>query len=197
MLRKNIAPVVATILTGLLFIIIGSCFSAFLYKDEIVKVMNPRLLTSSNIKIYDAEGDKETTVLKFSKMKQGLKPATGEEDTETNIPITITDKQGSEGHYGKIKVLAPEGAKIFVKNIQINSKEKDEEIDKERENLMIAIKEIKESTKSLKEESVSLGSLAASNEKVELTFYVWLSNKASDILEASSISFDISFETIK
>lgn len=193
MLRKNVAPVVATILSCLLFIIIGSCFSAFLYKNEIIKVENPKIFKSENIIIYEEKGEDIITEIKLSKMKLGLKPATGEEDSETNIPSTIVDKQGSEGHYAKIMVMAPEGCKIVLSDIVINSKCKEEEIKEERKNIMVAIKEIKNSAKNLSLEQVELGIISPSNENIPLTFYVWLSGKASDILEASIIKFKVNF----
>ncbi len=194
MLRKNISAVMATILSALLFIVIGSCFSAFVYRKEIVKVENPKLILAEGISAFNEDGDKIITELKLSKMKLGLKPATGEEDSETNIPITVTDKKGSEGQYVKFKVYIPNGAAIYVTDIKIDSKEDKEKINKERENIMVSIKEIKGSSVSLKEDKVSLGTLEASDEKKSLTFYVWLSNKAGDILEASTISFNVSFE---
>lgn len=195
MLRKNIAPVVATILSGLLFIIIGSCFSAFLYNKEMIRVENPKVLVANGISVYNEE-EKVVETLKLSKLKLGLKPATGEEDAETNIPSTITDKQGSEGLYGKLLVHAPAGAKIVINNIIIESNKSQDEINKERKNIMVSVKEVDKSTKSLLEESVELGTINSSNDKQTLTFYIWLSGKATDVLESSTISFDINFKAI-
>ena len=196
MLRKNIAPVVATILCALVFIVIGSCFSAFLYKNEIVKVENPEILLSEGIVAYDESGESVIDKIELSEMKLGLKPATGEEDSNTNIPVTITDKQGSEGQYAKFKIYAPNGANIFVTDIIIESKENKEEIEKERENIMVAIKEISESSQNLSQNKVRLGTINASNDKQNITFYVWLSSKVSDVLESSTISFKLSLEAL-
>ena len=164
-----------------------------LYKNEIIKVENPKIFKSENIIVYEEKGEDTIEEIKLSKMKLGLKPATGEEDSKTNIPSTIVDKQGSEGHYAKIMVMAPEGCKIIISDIVISSKNKEEKIKEERKNIMVAIKEIESSTKSLSLDQVQLGTLSPSNENVSLTFYVWLSGKASDILESSTIKFKVNF----
>jgi len=196
MLRKNISAVKATILSAFLFIIIGSCFSAFMYKSEIVKVKNPSLILAEGITIFNESGDKTIEQLSLSKMKLGLKPATGEEDGESKIPITITDKQGSEGLYAKFRVYAPNGAIIKIKNINIKSKENKDKIDKEKENIKVAIKESLNSVVSLNSENLELCAIDKSEEKQLLTFFVWLSKDASDILKASTISFELSFENL-
>lgn len=191
MRRKNLAATVTTMLCALLFIVIGSCFASFLYQRQIIKVLDPKIVAAEGMAVFDAKGDKAITTLKLSSMKLGLKPATGEEDVETGIPSTVAEKKGSEGQYAKFKVYAPSGATIVIKNIKIDSKEKEEDIKKERENIKVSIKEIKESTKSLSEDEVTLGSVSASDERQELTFFVWLSAKAGEVLKASTISFEI------
>jgi len=197
MSRRNTAATITTILCAILFIVIGSSFSAFVYKKELIKVENPGFILAQGITVYTVEGDKEIQELELSKMKLGLKPATGEEDKETNIPSTVTDTKGSEGQYGKFKVYAPSGAKIFITNISIESKEDAEIIMKERENIMVSIKEIDKSTKSLQEEEVELGSTSATNEdRQTLTFMVWISGKVSNKLSASTISFDIRIDNL-
>ncbi|MBR2909917.1 MAG: hypothetical protein IKC11_06230 [Clostridia bacterium] len=197
MKRKNIAMTVCTILSALTFIVIGACFSAFVYKDEVIKVKNPKVTVARNIQVFASDGEKTLDELKLSQMKLGLKPATGEEDSLTSIPTTITDKQGSEGQYAKFKLYAPEGAKVSIQNIKIeNEKESAEDIAKERENIMVAIKGIDDSTKSLAGDKIELATVPASEDKEEYTFLIWLSGKAGNKLESSTISFDITFEQV-
>ena len=192
MLRKNIAPVIAVVLSGILFIIIGSCFSAFLYKSEIIKVQDPRVFAQGNIVITDKKG-KSVNKLELSELKLGLKPATGEEDAETGIPSTISDKSGSEGLFCKFCVKNDNDCTIIIKNILVKNKTK-KVVDVDRENIVVAIKEIDKSTKTLLNDVVELGSVSKSENKKEFTFYVWLSGKASQELKATTISFDIYFE---
>lgn len=195
-MRNNFAKTATTMLCALLFIVIGSCFSAFLYKSEIVKVENPKIATASGISVYDQKGENTISVLKLSKMKLGLKPATGEEDADTGIPTTVHNKQGSEGVYAVFNLLAPSGAKIYITNIKIEGDVSEEIIKSERENIKVSIKEIDESTTSLKEDKVLLGQTEASSEKTKYTFLVWLSSKIDKDFNSVAISFDLSFENV-
>lgn len=192
--KNNTAITVTTILCTLFFIVIGSCFSAFLYAGEIVKIENPKVFTTGNIKIFDEKGEKEVDVLKFSKMKLGLKPATGDEDATTKIPATVHDKQGTEGIFAKFKILAPNGAKIVVSNIKFEGKMGEEIIEKERENIMISLSNATDEAKSLKEENVIVSEVSPSSEKVLLTLFVWLSSSISTDFNSETISFDLRFE---
>lgn len=194
MRRKNLAACVATILSAMLFIIVGSSFTTFLYKGQMITVENPKVVTAEGITVFNSKGDKQVNSLKLSDMKLGIKPATGEEDAETNIPSTVMDKKGSEGYYSTFKLYAPSGANIYVTNIKIEGKKKDAE--KEREHIMVAIKQINGPAKSLDGEKVLLGAASASDERIEYTFYVWLSGKTGENIKGAKISFDISFESI-
>ena len=196
MVRKNTAATVTTLLCAMLFIVIGSCFSAFVYKGKIIEVKNPNFVLAAGIAVYSGNGDKQINSLELSKMKLGLKPATGEEDVETGIPTTITDKQGSEGQYAKFTLYAPNGCIIYITNIAIKSEKTQEEIMEERENIMVSIKELDGKATSLKEDKVELGRTSATDERQPLTFFIWLKKGAGSGLEASKISFDISIELL-
>lgn len=193
MFRRNLATTICVILSGLTFIIVGSCFSTFLYKKEMVRVENPKIILSKGIQVFDSEGV-AVDELELSTMKLGLKPATGEEDSESNIPSTVTDKQGTEGVYAKFKVLATNGAKVVIKNIKIQTNNSQDLVNKERENICVAIKEIKNSTVNLEKDEIIVGDILATSEKNEYTLLVWLCGKAGEDLEGSIISFDLSFE---
>lgn len=196
MRRRNLAASIATILSALTFIVIGSCFTAFKYKDEMIKVESPKIVLAEGISVFNKDGDKTITELKLSELKLGLKPATGEEDPESNIPATVHDKKGSEGEYACFKIYAPKGAKVYVQNIKIDNKKNPDEANAERENIFVAIKEIDKSTKSLLEEKVYLGDIKASDERQEYTFYVWLDAKAGKKLMSSKINFEVYFENL-
>ena len=195
--RENIAKTVTVILSTLLFIVIGSCFSAFLYKFEIVEVENPKVVIADGMQIFNASGDKVIDTLEFSKMPLGLKPTTGEEDADSNIPITVNDRHGSEGLYAKCKIFAPNGAIVLIKNIKLDTKEDTEKINQERDNVFVAVKEIEESAVSLKNDYAELGTIPVSDERQELTFYVWLSAKIANTFKSVKISFDIFFEPVE
>lgn len=194
--RNNTAITITTILCALFFIVVGSCFSAFLYAGEIVKVENPKLVSQSGISLFDQSGNKKIETLELSKMKLGLKPATGEEDATSKIPATVHDHKGTEGVFAKFKILAPSGAKIFVSNIKFSGKADEKVVEEERENIMVAFSEISESTNSLAQEKVLLGTLAPSEEMKKLTFLVWLSSSISEKFNSEIISFDLIFEAL-
>ena len=82
---------------------------------NIIKIDDPKVIASSAIKVFDSK-DKEASELKLSDMKLGLKPATGEEDVDSEIPSTVTASVGSEGYYVKFKVDTKKAFKIFVPN---------------------------------------------------------------------------------
>lgn len=195
MFRRNLATTICVILSALTFITVGSCFSAFLYKREIVKVENPQIILADGVKVYNLD-DKEVNSLELSTMKLGLKPATGEEDSVSNIPSTVTDEQGTEGVYAKFKIQSSHDVKIVIKNIKIETKEDQEKVDKERKNICVAIKELEGGAVSLEKDQAVLGNISASSEMKEYTFLVWLCGKAGDDLEGSTISFDLNFEKI-
>ena len=196
MQRKHYATTITVILCGLLFIVIGSCFSAFLYQKEIVRVENPKILTAVGVNVYSQDGKTEINQLSLSKMNLGLKPATGEENVETNIPSTITDKQGSEGQYAKFKLKTTNNISVSITNIVIKTKHDQDKVEEERKNIMVAIEGVTKEAVSLENNSVNLGSIEQGEEVKEYTFYVWLNAKASDEIEGSIISFDISFSNI-
>lgn len=193
--HKKTAMTVTTILCAMLFIVIGSCFSAFVYKDQIIKVNDPKLLVIEGISVFNEKGDKNIDKIELSQMKLGLKPATGEEDVETSIPSSITDKQGSEGHYAKFKVYAPSGASVYITNIKLETKGDQSKVQEERKNIFVAIKELGKSV-SLEKDKTKLGDFEASDERVTYTFLVWLSAKSSDELKGTNISFDLSIEAL-
>lgn len=194
--RNNTAITITTILCALFFIVVGSCFSAFLYAGEIVKVENPKIVASQGISVFDESGNKSIETLELSKMKLGLKPATGEEDATSKIPATVHDHKGSEGVFAKFKLLAPAGAKIYVSNIRFSGKADEKVVEKERENIKVAISEISGSTTSIAKDKVLLGEVQASEEKTKYTFLIWLSSAISEKFNSETISFDLIFEPL-
>jgi len=112
--KKSTAVSVVAVLSILLFAIIGSSFMAYMYKDEKVEVLSPRLVINNGVSVTDLSNNNITS-LKFSEIKLGLKPATGELDVETKVPVTVTDKNGSEGIYSKFKIFASTNKIIKVK----------------------------------------------------------------------------------
>ena len=194
--KRNIATTMVLLLSALVFAVVGSCFINFIYKDEKITVKDPSIIAANGVLVYDAKDKTKTPIgkLKFSDMELGLKPVTGEVDSETNVPSTVTDKNGSEGVYASVKVTAAAGLKVVVKNIKLTTTEDAEKIKQERENMFVSLKDVKDSTNNFKEDVITLATFNEAQEDSELTILFWLDGKAGELLKGCTISFDISFE---
>lgn len=186
--KKSIAVCVTAILFIMLFAVVGSCFMAFKYKDEKVVIVDPPLILGAGVSVVN-QNDEPINKLEFSDSKLGLKPVTGELDSQTKIPVTVTDTNGSEGLYVKFKVKTDKNCNINVKNLKIVGNEK-LDIKNERQNIWFSVKEIDNSTKNFEEETLVLGSISSSSEYKEYTLLFWLSSVASEEFECCTVSFD-------
>ncbi len=193
--KKNVATTIVLILSAMIFTVVGSCFMNFIYKDSKIVITDPNVVASSGVLVYDSKDDNKTAIskLKFSDMSLGLKPVTGQADAETNIPSTVTDKNGSEGVYSSVKITAPAGLKIIVKNIKVESGEDAQKIKEERKNMFVALKDIKDSANNLEKDELILTTFEDAVADKEVTLFFWLDGKADKILKGSKISFEVYF----
>ena len=195
--KRSVSASILVLFLALVFAVIGACFSSFVYKDKMIKFEEIKVIASSGIDIFeDKEYSKQTDKLKLSKMELGLKPATGELDAETKIPSTVTDDGTSEGYYEKLYVKADSPYKILIKNITVENKKDKSAANKERENIFVVIKDVKNSTKSLEKDIVEIASISDGFEQKELIFMFWLSSFSGKELVGSKISFDVEFVTV-
>ena len=150
--------------------------------------------SANGIYLYqDKEKTKAAKKLSLSNMDVGLKPATGEIDSETKVPSTITDEGTSEGYYSTIYIETDLDFKVIVKDIIIESKNDELKVKEERENIFVAIKDVKNSAKSLEKDVVELAEFSNTSQLEKLTFFIWLSSFASGELEGAKISFILEF----
>ena len=192
--KKSVSASILVMFLALVFAVVGACFSSFVYQDKMIKFEEIKAIADSGIEIFDDEkATNKISKLKLSDMKLGIKPATGEIDEETKIPSTVTDSNGSEGYYEKIYVKSTNSFKIFVSNIKIENDENKQKAEKEREHIFIAIKDVSNSTKSLKEDIVEIASIDGSQGVQELVFLFWLDSISGEELVGSKISFTIEF----
>ncbi len=192
--KRSVSASILVLFIALVFAVIGASFSSFVYKDKMIKFEEIKVIASSGIDIFeDKDYGKKIEKLKLSKMELGLKPATGELDAETKIPSTVTDDGTSEGYYEKLYVKANSAYKILIKNITIENKKDKSAANKERENIFVAIKDVKNSTKSLEKDIVEISSISEGFEQKELVFMFWLSSFSGKELVGSKINFDIEF----
>lgn len=195
--KKSISATMLVIFIAIFCAIIGICFSSFVYPKTKIEVKKVSIMANEKVTVYaDEKLTKTANELKLSNMELGLKPATGELDSESQIPSTINDEGTSEGYYATVYVKATSGFKIVVKNIQIETKKDQIEANEQRKNIFISIKDIKNSTKDLNDDVIEIASFENVNETLKLTFYIWLGSLAEDALEGSEINFTLDFELI-
>lgn len=193
MKKKSVAATVVVILSTIVFAVIGACFTAFVYGKTKIEVENIKV-NATGIEVFNDKDLKEKCEkIKLSDMKLGLKPATGELDKETMIPSTITDEGTSEGYYAKVYIPVGSSFKIVVNNIKIETTKNKIEAEEQRKNIFIAIKDVKNASKSLKEDEFELANFSNITETYELTFLIWIGSLSGEELAGSKISFDLNF----
>ncbi len=194
MKKKSIAASFLVVFLAVTFAVIGASFSAFVFKDTKIEVTKVLVSSDAGIDVFDDKNLKEkTTELKLSDMKLGVKPATGEVDSETQIPSTITGDGTTEGYYAKVWVKTSENYKIILKNIEIKSEKNENDVKDQRKNIFIAIKDVANSTKTLEEDETEIVQFTDISNTQELTFLIWLGSFANENLEGAKISFELHF----
>lgn len=193
--KKSVSATLLVLYLTLVFSVIGICFSIFVYKDTKIEVTTVAI-KSQGVEIFEDEKlSKKASELRLSNMDTGLKPATGEVDSETQIPSTITDTGTSEGYYSTIYVKSGVNFKINIKDIEIKTEKNQVAADEQRKNIFIAIKDVQNATKSLKEE-INLATFENVNATQKLTFFIWIGSHGSDELEGAKISLSLEFLAI-
>lgn len=193
MRKKSFAATITIIFCAIFVSVVGATFSTYMLRKNIVKIENPKIITVQGISVFDEE-NKKISVIKLNDMKLGLKPATGEEDSESEIPSTVTSSMGTEGYYAKFKVTSENEFQIFIENIKIETRQNKNKVQKERENIKVALEGIKNTTTNLVNSEVLLYSNSGGCDKKEFTLLIWLTAKAGDDLKGAKISFDVIFK---
>ena len=194
--KKSVSATILVLFLALTFSVIGICFSVFVYPKTKITIENV-LISASNISVYkDKELKTKIDKLELSKMELGLKPATGELDSESQIPSSITDKGTSEGYYASVYIPSGKDYKISVTNVKIETEKNQTEADFERRNIFVSIKDVLNTTKSIENNVTVLVWFENNNEVRKLTFLFWLGSLASDKLVGAKISFTLLFEEI-
>lgn len=192
--KKSVATTMVVIFSAMVFAVIGMCFSNYVYRDSKIEIKNIALVAADSIKVYeDEKAEKEAKVLKLSSQELGLKPATGEVDEETQIPSTITDEGTSEGYYASVFVKSATNFKVVVSNLEIKTSHDKVAAEQERKNIFIAIKDVKNSAKSLEESETEIAKFEDATDTQEIVFLIWLGALSGEELVGSKISFTINF----
>lgn len=191
--KKSVSASILVLYLTLVFSVIGICFSMFVYKDTRILVTSALVKNGQGVEVFsDKELSKKVTQLKLSNMDTGLKPATGEVDSETQIPSTITDTGTSEGYYSTVYVKCAGGFKVNLKDIKIETKKDKVAVSEQKKNIFVAIKDVKNAVKTLEKED-TLATFENVNETQKLTFYIWIGALASEDIEGAKISLTFEF----
>ncbi|MBP3582212.1 MAG: hypothetical protein J6J33_05635 [Clostridia bacterium] len=191
--KKSVSASILVLYLTLVFSVIGICFSMFVYKDTRVLVTSALVKNGQGVEVFsDEELSEKVTQLKLSNMDTGLKPATGEVDSETQIPSTITDTGTSEGYYSTVYVKCAGGFKVNLKDIKIETKKDKVAVSEQKKNIFVAIKDVKNAVKTLEKED-TIASFENVNETQKLTFYIWIGALASEDIEGAKISLTFEF----
>lgn len=192
--KKSVAASIVTVFIAITAAVIGSCFVVFVYKDNIIKFEEVKVVAANGISVYDNKKmEKTISKLKLSDMELGLKPATGKVDAESEIPSTVTSDDTSEGYYEKIYVKSSSNYKIVVKDIVIKTTKNQTIAEGERENIFIAIEGVKNTTKTLEKDEFELVRFEKIEEPQNLVLLFWLGANSGEELVGSKISFTIEF----
>ena len=195
--KKSVAASTLVVFMAIFFAVIGICFSNFVFKDTKIEVTRVGVASSEGLKVFEDEDlTKEVTELKLSNMELGIKPATGELDADTKIPSTITDQGTSEGYYSTVYVEVEGDFKIVVGSVEIESKKNMLDVEAERENVFVALKDVEGAVKSLETDGVELAKFQDVQGVQKLTFFIWLDALSGDALEGAKISFELEFVLI-
>lgn len=192
--KKSVAASTLVVFMAIFFAVIGICFSNFVFKDTKIEVTRVGVASSEGLKVFEDEDlTKEVTELKLSNMELGIKPATGELDADTKIPSTVTDQGTSEGYYSTVYVKVEGDFKVVVGNVKIESKKNILDVEAERENVFVALKDVEGAVKSLETDGVELAKFQDVQGMQKLTFFIWLDALSGDALEGAKISFELEF----
>ena len=191
--KKSVSASLLVIYLAGLFAVVGSCFYAFVFQKNQIKVESIKV-SAININVYnDKDKTEKSTELKLSNMETGIRPATGKIDKETQIPSTISGEGTSEGYYATVYVDTSINYNIIVKNIKLESDKHELDLKDQRKNIYIAIEDVKNTTKTLEKDEFVLVTFEDVAETQELTFFVWLGSFADDVLKGTKISFELEF----
>lgn len=194
--RKSVSATILVLYLAGLFAVIGSCFYAFIFKENQIKIESVFIETHGVAVYQDKDKNEEAKELNLSNMEVGIRPATGKLDKETQIPSTISADDTSEGYFASVYVDFGIDYKIVLKNIKIENDKHELDKKEQRKNIFIAIENINNTTKSLEEDEITIVTFKDVESMQKLTFLIWLGSFADDDLKGSKISFVIDFVAV-
>lgn len=191
MKNKDLGVAIGAILILFFIVIVGSSLSAFIIAKNKVEVHSILVTTTnSDIKVTD-EKDKDISALKIKSSAIGVRPATGDESIETEIPTTINDSVGTEGAYGCFKLTTTGGYRIILKGLSV-TKGSAENLD----NIKIAVMDDHDIAVCGADVNAEMCRSEAAVTNKEIVIVVWLDEATTKSIAGGQISAEISIEPI-
>ena len=162
--RRDFGYVLAYVFSFLFVAIIGISFSTFLDAKRRIEVSGITVASAEGVLVQKVgeKGDDTISKLDVKSPKVGTKPVSGELDTQTDIPYTVSDQVGSEG--------VPEG---------------------ELDNVKIAVDGSEKKPHSLKNIGEVLEEKDPSEKPHKFTVLIWLDQHAGKELIGSKINIEL------
>lgn len=120
MKKKTAGTTISIILCFLFICLIGSTLSDLRISVQKVEVKAISLELGENIKVTNKDGE-ELKELEIKSNEIGVRPATGEQDSKTNIPSTINDSIGTEGAYACFYLTTLSDYSIRLKSVSVTN----------------------------------------------------------------------------
>ena len=180
--RRDIGYILAYIYSFIFIAIIGVSFSAFLDAKRKISIENIAVAVDDGILVQNL-GDKGTQSVEFLKVKSpkiGTKPVSGDLDTQTDIPYTVSDAIGSEGAYAKFQVKSDNAIKIVLEKVEGVPQS-------QLDNVKLAMVNSKNKPYSLSNIGETIEQQEFSNDLHKFTLLIWLDQHAGPELIGSKI----------
>ena len=180
--RRDIGYILAYIYSFIFIAIIGISFSAFLDAKRKISIENIAVAVDDGILVQNLgdKGNQSVDFLQVKSPKVGTKPVSGDLDTQTDIPYTVSDVVGSEGAYAKFQVKSDQAIKIVLEKVEGVPQS-------QLNNVKLAIVNSKNKPHSLSDIGETIEQKDPSNELHKFTLLIWLDQHAGSELIGSKI----------
>lgn len=182
--KKTVAVTVLTSLIVIFIVAIGATLSAFKVSKERVSVESISIICADGATITDKKGERAQN-LDVKSSSVGVRPATGDEDIETNIPTTVNDAVGTEGAYASFFLTSSRNWEIRLKKCSLS---KSEEVN--LDNVRLGVMEEKNDPVCGEDvgEVLARGSAV---ERKEFVVVVWLDQETTKEIKGAKINIEL------
>lgn len=180
--RRDAGYAAAYFLSFLFLAIIGVCFSTFVDAKRRVEVVAIDVTAEEGILVqnWGDKGKEQITTLSVKSPKVGVKPASGELNTQTDIPYTVSSEVSSEGAFAKFQITSDSAFEIFLQSCSGVP-------ESELANVKIAVDGSEKHPHSLADVGQVIEEKEGKEEPQKFTALIWLDSHAGKDLVGSKI----------